>query len=237
VAGISSFGRRSRARPRASGVALWSSARRISSVILGLPGGGIIERRDRRCEPVAEEQPAPSDPPRGEIAATCELVDGRARDAEQLGDLPGRHDVCACQRARGWRSHLPKRGPEPPKRTPGGDFGWRLRALRDGGCSAGSTGTQPSGLLVSDCHAAGCRNHAEAEPSYELTQRLSAPATSTRSSACGSTPPPLPPPAEGLRSTATSARARALGPRGRSWRSCGTSSKRRSPPGTSPADP
>jgi hypothetical protein len=163
VAGISSFRRRWRARPRASGVALWSSARWPSSAVSGLPSGRIVERRDRRGEPIAQEQPAPPDAPRGQIAATCELVHGGARDAEQIGHLPGRQDICACQWARGWRSHLPKRGPEPPKRTPGGDFGWRLRALRDGGCSAGSTGTQPSGLLVSDCHAAGCRNHAEAE--------------------------------------------------------------------------
>jgi hypothetical protein len=128
VVGISSFERRSRARPRASGVALWSSARRISSVVAGLPGGRIIERRNRRGEPITEEQPAPPDPPRWQIAATCELIDGGARDAEQVGHLPGRHDICACQRARGWRSHLPKRGPEPPKQTPGADFGLRLLA-------------------------------------------------------------------------------------------------------------
>jgi hypothetical protein len=38
-------------------------------------------------------------------------------------------------------------------------------------------------------------------------------------------------------STATSARARSLGPRAAPWRRCATSSRRRSPPGTSPADP
>ena len=38
-------------------------------------------------------------------------------------------------------------------------------------------------------------------------------------------------------STATSARARSTRTTRRSWRSRGTSSKRRSPPGTSPADP
>jgi hypothetical protein len=120
VAGISSFRPPVRRAHGRGGVALWSSARAFSSAVPGLPGARIVERRDGRGEPVAQEEPAPSDPPRGQIAATCELVHGGARDAEQVGHLPGRHDVCAGQRARDWRSHLPKRGPEPPKRTPGG---------------------------------------------------------------------------------------------------------------------
>jgi hypothetical protein len=120
AAGISSFRGRLRAPPRASGVALWSSARAISSAVSGRPSGRVVERRDRRDEPIAEEDPAASDPPRGQIPATCELVHGGARNAEQVGHLPGRQDIGTCQRARGRRSHLPKRGPEPAKRTPGG---------------------------------------------------------------------------------------------------------------------
>ncbi len=144
MAGISSFGRRSRARPRASGVALWSSARRISSAVSGLPGGRIIERRNRRGEPITQEQPAPPDPPRGQVAATCELVHGGARDAEQVGHLPGRHDICACQGALGRRSHLPKRGPEPPKRTPGGRLRLAPPGLRLAGGWSPTGGHSPS---------------------------------------------------------------------------------------------
>jgi hypothetical protein len=76
--GDSSFRRRSQRYCGRCGVALWCSARAVSSVVSGPPGRRIVERCDRRGEPVAQEEPAPSDPPRGQIAAVCELVHGGA---------------------------------------------------------------------------------------------------------------------------------------------------------------
>jgi hypothetical protein len=143
VAGISSFRGRLRRRRCPGGVALWSSARATSGAVSRLPSGRIVKRRNGGGEPIAQEQPAAPDTPRGKIAATCELVHGGARDAEQLGDLPGRHDICACQRARGWRSHLPKRGPEPPKRTPGGRL-W----LAPAGSTAAEAGPHATSFAV-----------------------------------------------------------------------------------------
>jgi hypothetical protein len=58
----------------------------------------------------------------------------------------------------------------PPGVTSAGASG----PFANGGCSAGSTGIQLSGLLVSDCHAAGCRNHAKATraPSNSLSSNV-----------------------------------------------------------------
>jgi len=95
VAGISSFRRRSRRCRGLGGVALWSSALCVLSAVSGFPGSGIVEGRDGGRESVAQEQPSAPDPSRRQIAATGELVHSGAGDAEQLGDLPGRHDICA----------------------------------------------------------------------------------------------------------------------------------------------
>ena len=163
MAGISSFRGRLRRRRGPGGVALWSSARAISSTVPRLPGVRIIERHDRRGEPITQEQPAPPDPPRGQIAAPCELVHRGPRDAEQVGHLPRRQDIRACQRALGWRSHLPKRGPEPPKRTPGSRLwpappGPRKMGVAQAGVS--EAGESISRLPASGGHPAECRDHA-----------------------------------------------------------------------------
>jgi hypothetical protein len=109
--GISSFRGRSRGWPRARGVALWSSARANSSAVSRSPSRRIVERCDGRGEALAYEDPAAPDAPRGKVATPCKLVDGRARDAEQLGHLARRQDVGACERASGRSRHLPKRAP------------------------------------------------------------------------------------------------------------------------------
>lgn len=79
----------------------------LSTGVLRPPGGRIVERPDRRGEPIAQEQPAASHTPRRQIAATCELVDGRARDPEQLGDVTRGEDVGPSELASRWRGHLP----------------------------------------------------------------------------------------------------------------------------------
>jgi hypothetical protein len=74
AAGISSFRSRLRARARASGVALRSSAQGTSSTGPWPPGARMVERRDGRGDAIAEEQPAAPDAPRRKVTATRELV-------------------------------------------------------------------------------------------------------------------------------------------------------------------
>jgi hypothetical protein len=87
-----------------------------------------------------------------------------------------------------------------------------------------------------------CRVHAEAELSLRIDRSVcpgrplpqEARPAARRLPPCRRRWPSVSSPAG---STATSARARSPRTTRRSWRSCGTSSRRRSPPGTSPADP
>jgi hypothetical protein len=62
------------------------------------PRSRIVERCDGGRDALAEEQPAPPDAPRGQVASPGELVDGRPRDPKQFGHLGRRENIGSGQR-------------------------------------------------------------------------------------------------------------------------------------------